>query len=377
MLSDPSPRPLQCYDPTTPPHRDAQGVHLYDHATIRALLRDPNRVTSDVSEILTPDQRDHLHPVSSFVWATDRRTISGCPGRHAMLRKEMAPWFATGEVAERTPAARAVCEQTGVLDGDEPFDVYQDYALPLVVSYLAEWLGIEPCDVTYAIDDQLAAGDMFADWPPLSTPEMDEYYRTLMARPDLCGVAAVVRDLAASEVITERESWGILYAISVSAVATATTITLAVGLSIEHDLWPRMVDVADARGAVEEAVRLGSPFPQASRFVREPFAVGDLQLQPGDQVLMWLTAANRDLPGPQRVPLDRFDPWRDDTQHVGWGSGYHLCGGVHHARALAATAVSMLAERRPNLGLAGPWKRFVGIDDGYCTAPAVPVDATG
>ena len=92
---------------------------------------------------------------------------------------------------------------------------------------------------------------------------------------------------------------------------------------------------------------------------------------------MWLTAANRDLPGPQRVPLDRYDPWRDDTQHVGWGSGYHLCGGVHHARALAATAVSMLAERRPNLGLAGPWKRFVGIDDGYCTAPAVPVDATG
>jgi cytochrome P450 len=372
VLSDPSPRPVRCYDPTTPPHRDAQGVHLYDHATIRALLRDPNRVTSDVSEILTPEQRDHLHPVSAFAWATDRRTISGCPGRHAALRKEMAPWFATREVAERTPSARAVCERTGVLDTGEPFDVYQDYALPLVVSYLADWLGIEPRDVTYAIDDQLAAGDMFADWPPLSAPEMDEYYRSLMARPDLRGVAAAARDLVASGVITERESWGILYAISVSAVATATTTTLAIGLRVEHDLWPRMVDVADAQGAVEEAVRLGSPFPQASRFVREPFAVGDLQVRPGDQVLMWLTAANRDLPGPQRLPLDRFDPWRDNTQHVGWGSGYHLCGGVHHARALAVTAVTMLAERRPNLGLAGPWKRFVGIDDGYCIAPAVP-----
>ena len=58
MLSDPAPRPPRCYDPTTPPHRDEQGVHVYDHATIRALLRDPQRVTSDVSEMLAPEQRD-------------------------------------------------------------------------------------------------------------------------------------------------------------------------------------------------------------------------------------------------------------------------------------------------------------------------------
>ena len=93
MLSDPAPRPPSCYDPATPPHRDEQGVHLYDHATIRGLLRDPDRVTSDVSELLTPEQREHLHPVSSFVWATDRRTLSGCPGRHAALRSAMAPWL--------------------------------------------------------------------------------------------------------------------------------------------------------------------------------------------------------------------------------------------------------------------------------------------
>ena len=50
MLSDPAPRPPHCYDPATPPHRDEQGVHVYDHATIRGLLRDPQRVTSDVTE---------------------------------------------------------------------------------------------------------------------------------------------------------------------------------------------------------------------------------------------------------------------------------------------------------------------------------------
>jgi cytochrome P450 len=370
---DPTPRPPRCYEPRTAPHRDEQGVHVYDYATIRGLLRDPNRVTSDVTEMLTPEQRDHLHPVSSFVWATDRRTISGCPGRHAGLRAVMAPWFSPQAVATREQSARAACEPVAQqIDRrtDRPFDVFGDYTLPVVVAYLADWLGVEPADVTYAIEDQLAVGDIFATWPPLASAEMDDRYRTLMDRPGLGGVAGAARDLVGSGVITEREAWGILYSIAVSAVATATTITLTTGLSVEHDLWSRMTDPDDARRAIEEAIRFGTPFPQASRFARESFVLGDVQVHPEDQVLMWLTAANRDLPGPHQQPLHRFDPWRDSTRHLGWGSGYHLCGGVHHARAIALTAVTTLARRCPELGFAGPWKRFVGIDDGFEMAPA-------
>ena len=133
-------------------------------------------------------------------------------------------------------------------------------------------------------------------------------------------------------------------------------------LAVEHGLWGRMADPADAGAAVEEAIRIGNPFPQASRFVREPFRIGEVPVQPGDQVLMWLTAANRDVPGPHREPLDRFDPARDNGKHLGFGSGYHLCGGVHHVREVAVTALTTLAE---------PWTRFVGIDDGYVAAPAV------
>jgi len=68
---------------------------------------------------------------------------------------------------------------------------------------------------------------------------MDEYYRAVMARPDLSGVAVQAREMVAAGVLTKRESWGVLYAISVGAVATARTATLAVGLSLEHDRGPR------------------------------------------------------------------------------------------------------------------------------------------
>ena len=376
MLSDPAPRPPHCYDPATPPHRDEQGVHVYDHATIRGLLRDPQRVTSDVSEMLTPDQRDRLHPVSSFVWATDRRTLSGCPGRHTALRSAMAPWFAVDSATSRAPVAAEIAAElldarTEAHTAGGAFDVYLDYALPMAVTYLADWLGIAPSDVIYAVEDQFAAGDMFASWPPLATPEMDEYYRELMRRPGLTGIAAIARDLVGAGVLTERESWGALYAISVSAVATATAATLTVGLAFEHDLWPGMADPAQAGRAVEEALRLGTPFPEASRFAREPFTVGDVAVQPGDQVLLWLTAANRDLPGPHGQPLDRFDPERDFGEHLGWGSGYHRCGGLHHARTAAVAAVTTLARRCPDLAMAGPWKRYVGVDDGYVAAPVI------
>jgi cytochrome P450 len=370
VLSDPAPRPARSYDPTVAPYREDGTLHVHDHATVRALLRDSRKVTSDVSELVGPEQR--VHPVSAFVWATDRLTLGGCPGRHAALRSAMGPWLGAEAVEQRRPDADALCRRHSARISGRPFDVYADYAEPLVVEYLAGWLGVAESDVRFAVADQLAAGEMFAAWPPPSTDELDEHYRELLARPGLRGVAAAARDLRDQQVVTEREAWGIVYALSVSAVATATAITLATGLGVEHGLWAGLADPALAGAAVEEAVRLGSPFPQASRFAREPFALGELAVEPGEQVLMWLTAANRDLPGPQKQPLDRFDPDRDTSAHLGWGSGYHACGGVRHARAVAETAVAGLARSCPTLTHAGPWVRFVGIDDGYSAAPAAP-----
>jgi len=372
MLSDPSPRPPRCYDPSVAPYRDGDDssvVHVHDYATIRALLRDPVRVTADVSETVSAEDRERLHPVSAFVWATDRRTMSGCPGRHGALRTAMASWFTASAAAARRATTRSTAEALAPAPG-QAFDLYHDFAVPVVVASTAEWLGVEPTDVEYAIADQLAQGEFFEHWPMLTTAAMDEYYRALMARPGLGGVAAEAKALVAGGVVTEREAWGIVYSLSVSTVATAAAVTLAAGLSVEQGTWERMADPARAAGAVQEAVRIGNPFPQASRFVRESFQIGDVEVEPGDQVLMWLTAANRGLPGAHAEPLDRFDPGRDHTQHLGFGSGYHLCGGLHHVREVAVTAVTTLAERCPHLQIAGPWKRFVGIDDGYLAAPA-------
>src|SRR3954452_1177810 len=139
MLSDPSPRPPRCYDPSVAPYRDGDDssvVHVHDYATIRALLRDPIRVTADVTEAASAEERERLHPVSAFVWATDRRTMSGCPGRHGALRTVMAPWFTACAAAARRAPTRAAAEAVAPAPGSA-FDLYHDFAIPVVVASTA------------------------------------------------------------------------------------------------------------------------------------------------------------------------------------------------------------------------------------------------
>ena len=223
--------------------------------------------------MLTPEQRDHLHPVSSFVWATDRRTLSGCPGRHAALRSAMAPWFARRDGHAPRPVGRGAsprsCSPTPAAAG--AFDLYHDYALPVAVAYLADWLGIAP------VGRDLRGG----------RPARHGRHVRLLARAGHAGDGRALpradgpaRPRAASPrrrvtwsrpgVLTERESWGVLYSISVSAVATATAAALAVGLV--RRARPVAPDGRPGAGPARPSRRRSGsahPFPQASRFARE------------------------------------------------------------------------------------------------------------
>ena len=82
--------------------------------------------------------------------------------------------------------------------------------------------------------------------------------------------------------------------------------------------------------AVEEFLRLVSPVQCTSRVATQESAIGGVQIEPGQRVLIVFGAANRDekeFPKSEDTILDRHP-----NRHLAFGAGVHRCVGAHLAR---------------------------------------------
>lgn len=85
-----------------------------------------------------------------------------------------------------------------------------------------------------------------------------------------------------------------------------------------------------ARNAANEAVRMASPVRSFSRHTSRDVVVSGYEIPKGANVMMVYASANRD----ERVfdNPDKFDITREIRHHVGFGSGIHMCVGMHLAQ---------------------------------------------
>lgn len=105
-------------------------------------------------------------------------------------------------------------------------------------------------------------------------------------------------------------------------------------------------------GAVEEILRCESPVQMTARLVREPVEIDGRHIRPGQWIILWLGAANRD---PARfTDPDRLDFGRADNRHLGFGIGNHFCIGAPLARLQAQIALPALFRRFPAMRIDGP-----------------------
>jgi cytochrome P450 len=97
---------------------------------------------------------------------------------------------------------------------------------------------------------------------------------------------------------------------------------------------------------VEELLRFEPPVQFLPRTTTAPIPVDGMVI-PGEVPMMLMTAAaNRD---PSRfADPERFDPWRPDNEHLGFGGGIHYCFGAPLARLEAQVALAEMARRLVN-----------------------------
>ncbi|MEV0404696.1 cytochrome P450 [Actinoallomurus sp. NPDC050550] len=131
----------------------------------------------------------------------------------------------------------------------------------------------------------------------------------------------------------------------------------------EHpDQWRRLVEDRRnggdlARTAADEIVRWVSPVNMFKRTAMRDTELGGREIREGDKVVVFYASANRDegvFPDPYE-----FDIGRDPNPHIGFGGGGpHFCLGSHLARLELRALFETLAERLPDIALAGEPRRL-------------------
>jgi cytochrome P450 len=120
--------------------------------------------------------------------------------------------------------------------------------------------------------------------------------------------------------------------------------------------WARLRrDLALARNAFEEAVRLESPVQTFFRTTTRDVEIGGCKVGEGEKILMLLAAANRD---PRRwADPERYDITRKTSGHVGFGGGIHMCVGQLVARLEGEVMLAALARKVAAIDITGPMRR--------------------
>lgn len=100
--------------------------------------------------------------------------------------------------------------------------------------------------------------------------------------------------------------------------------------------------------AVEEGIRLASPNTfGAARLALEDTKVGGVPIEKGTAVICNISMSNRD-PARWDNP-DQYDLNREQKGHAGWGTGPHICLGMHLGRQVLYAGINALLDRCENL----------------------------
>jgi cytochrome P450 len=102
--------------------------------------------------------------------------------------------------------------------------------------------------------------------------------------------------------------------------------------------------------AIEEGLRWEPPLMSFGRMAVADTEIDGVAIPAGTPVNLIVGAANHD-PG-RWDDADKFDIFRPPQAHLAFGSGAHVCLGIHFARMELRVAMEQLLNRLPGLRLA-------------------------
>lgn len=339
-----------------------QGMwNVYGYPEIQQILADPATYSSDTSRL------EQIREVREEFSEGNLVTLD--PPDHGKLRKLVSKAFTPKVVADLEPRiAQLTHELLDAVDGSGRMEMVADLAYPLPVIVIAELLGVPASD-----------RDLFKQWVgallennmefSLADPSQEQKQAMKDAIGQMRNLTNYLGEHAAerrrqpredlltklvqAEVDGERLSDGaVVNFANLLLVAGHITTTMLLGNTVlcldQHPEQAARVraDRSLVPSAIEESLRLYSPFAALARITNRQVELGGQTIDPGQLLMIWIAAANRDPR--QFADPHVFDAGRDPA-HLAFGRGIHFCLGAPLARLEGRVALNILLDRFPNL----------------------------
>lgn len=325
--------------------------------TVKQQDRSPFRVVQRLLAATDPKVMNPVEPPSILV--VD-------PPEHSRLRRLASQAFTPraidglqGRIQEIT---NAVLDD---LDGRTRCDLIPDFASRIPIEVIAEMFGI-PCDEIPYLYGFAAGGTKLisSTAPPwrdfqVATAALDEFEAYLAMH-----IARLRRDSADTSILSSVVRNGDLTDMEIKTFAGLLlgagfiTTTHAFGNAIlalaahRDQLSHLQAEPAGWANAVEEVLRYDSVLQITARVATETLQIDGHTVKEGAAVFLLVGGANRDPAAFDRP--SEFDITRANArEHLGFGTGVHICLGAALARMELRIGLQGLFERYPDLVLGG------------------------
>ena len=363
----------------TPVVRVTNGIYAvtgYDE--LIALAHDP-RVSSDRRKAHQPNAPEPQMIDESMIemmtsYGRDPSFIASDPPDHDRARRQCMRFFGPPHAPDVIPSQEPLCQRivNELLDNamsKTRVDVVDEFAYPLPVNVICRILGVptedEPQFHAWIAD---AITGLFDVGPEITTEEgkarrakgeaanlaFKQYVIDLVEKAEKSPGPRMISQLVHDDGPDGR--------MSPSEIVNNTMLLFAAGhdstvnlishcvLTVLHNPWS--IELLRSRpelipGAVEEVLRLQPSvqfFPTRSALT--DIEIAGTTIPRGSPIYLIYAAANRD---PRRFSdPNTFDPQRRDNEHVGFGSGIHICFGGPLARLEVNIAFEAFLRRVEN-----------------------------
>jgi len=292
--------------------------------------------------------------------------VQSDPPAHSRLRQLIGSAFIPRIVNEMEGLVQEiVAELIGEFAGDAEVELIRQLAFPLPAIVIAGMLGVPREERNQfkhwssAIQRFLGSGTVNFELA-LAAQEawrsMNDYFEALFAerlhRPQNDLVSSLAAARVEGQQLTREEVIRTCGAILIAGHETTTNlISNGLWLLLRHpdQLMQLRADASLYGPAIEEFLRIESPFQSLPRTVMADIELHGHLLRRGQLVQVMIGAANRD---PLRFPdPNTLDIHRSDNKHLAFGYGVHFCLGAALARLEAPIALRALLDRFPRMQL--------------------------